>query len=114
MGDVLRLFSIVQEDGTGLHTWAVVIAGVFVLIALALSSFLLFEHLIFYTKPEEQKWLVGVIFMVPVYAVESFISLWDLKLAVACSILRDCYEAFALYAFFSYLISCLGKVCIAV
>ncbi|OQU92413.1 protein LAZ1 homolog 2 isoform X2 [Sorghum bicolor] len=46
--------------------------------------------------------------MVPVYASESIISLWNSKLSLACDILRNCYEAFALYAFGRYLVACLG------
>ncbi|KAG6548161.1 hypothetical protein Mapa_010211 [Marchantia paleacea] len=91
-----------------LHTWAVIVAGVFVLIALALSTFLMFEHLTCYKDPEEQKWLVGLIFMVPVYTLSSFFSLWHPKYSLACNILGNCYEAYALYAFGCYLIACLG------
>ncbi|KAK9989882.1 hypothetical protein SO802_030121 [Lithocarpus litseifolius] len=56
----------------------------------------------------EQKWIVAVLFMVPVYATESIISLWFPKASLACDILRNYYEAFALYSFGSYLIACLG------
>lgn len=52
-------------------TWATVVAGAFVLVTLALSIYLLFEHLAAYKNPEEQKFLIGVILMVPCYAVES-------------------------------------------
>ncbi|KAL0345006.1 UNVERIFIED_CONTAM: protein LAZ12 [Sesamum radiatum] len=57
---------------------------------------------------QEQKWIVAVLFMVPVYATESILSLWNTKFSLVCDILRNCYEAFALYAFGSYLIACLG------
>ncbi|XP_010261796.1 PREDICTED: protein LAZ1 homolog 2 isoform X2 [Nelumbo nucifera] len=46
--------------------------------------------------------------MVPVYASESILSLWNPRFSLACDILRNCYEAFALYSFGSYLIACLG------
>ncbi|KAG7983939.1 hypothetical protein I3843_04G131300 [Carya illinoinensis] len=46
--------------------------------------------------------------MVPVYATESIISLLFPRLSLACDILRNCYEAFALYSFGSYLVACLG------
>ncbi|KAK1313319.1 hypothetical protein QJS10_CPA06g02516 [Acorus calamus] len=46
--------------------------------------------------------------MVPIYAIESIISLWNLKLSLSCDILRNCYEAFALYSFGCYLVACLG------
>ncbi|XP_019415604.1 PREDICTED: protein LAZ1 homolog 2 isoform X3 [Lupinus angustifolius] len=87
---------------------ALVIGGCCVLIALVLSIFLIFRHLRSYTNPAEQKWIVAVISMVPIYATESILSLWNPRLSLACDILRNYYEAFALYSFGRYLISCLG------
>ncbi|XP_058089729.1 protein LAZ1 homolog 1 [Magnolia sinica] len=104
-----EMWSISLRDGSNLlHSWPIVSAGSFVLVALVLSLFLIFEHLAFYNQPEEQKFLIGLILMVPVYAVESFLSLVDSKAAFNCEIMRDCYEAFALYCFERYLIACLG------
>ncbi|GAB2218216.1 hypothetical protein Droror1_Dr00001435 [Drosera rotundifolia] len=91
-----------------LHGPAVIVAGCFASGAVVASLFLIFQHLRSYTNPAEQKWIVWVIFMVPVYACESIISLSNPKTSLACDILRNCYEAFALYAFGSYLIACLG------
>ncbi|XP_065849451.1 protein LAZ1 homolog 2 [Euphorbia lathyris] len=91
-----------------LHQPAVLVGGCFAFIAVLLSIFLEFQHLTSYTNPSEQKWMVAVIFMIPVYATESIISLWNPKTSLACDILRSCYEAFALYAFGSYLVACLG------
>ncbi|GMI87998.1 LAZARUS 1 [Hibiscus trionum] len=88
--------------------WATLIAGVFVVISLSLSMYLIFEHLSSYKNPEEQKFLIGVVLMVPCYAVESFVSLVHPSISVDCSILRDCYESFAMYCFGRYLIGCLG------
>ncbi|KAL8498263.1 hypothetical protein ACS0TY_021549 [Phlomoides rotata] len=87
---------------------AIVMAACFVSLSLVLSLLLTWQHLRCYTRPSEQKWIVVVIFMVPVYATESILSLWNPHLSLACDILRNCYEAFALYAFGSYLIACLG------
>ncbi|XP_030943484.1 protein LAZ1 homolog 2 [Quercus lobata] len=91
-----------------LHQPALITAGCFVVVALILSIFLILQHLRYYTNPAEQKWIVAVLFMVPVYATELIISLWFPKASLACDILRNCYEAFALYSFGSYLIACLG------
>ncbi|KAF3963833.1 hypothetical protein CMV_011819 [Castanea mollissima] len=88
--------------------WASLISGSLVLFTLALSIYLLFEHLSAYKNPEEQKFLIGVILMVPCYAVESFVSLVYPSLSVDCGILRDCYESFAMYCFGRYLVACLG------
>ncbi|XP_017627584.1 protein LAZ1 homolog 2 isoform X2 [Gossypium arboreum] len=76
-----------EDAYTYLHHPAVIIGGLFVL---------------------EQKWIVSIVFMVPVYATESVISLWNPRFSLACDILRSCYEAFALYSFGRYLIACIG------
>ncbi|KAG8364652.1 hypothetical protein BUALT_Bualt18G0020000 [Buddleja alternifolia] len=88
--------------------WAILIAGCFSILTLTLSLYLLLEHLSTYKNPEEQKFLIGVILMVPCYSVESFISLVNPRISVQIGILRDCYESFAMYSFGRYLIACLG------
>ncbi|KAL9262282.1 LAZ1-like protein [Drosera capensis] len=88
--------------------WAAVTAGAFVILTLALSLYLLFQHLAAYKNPEEQKFLIGVILMVPCYAIESFVSLVHPSISVDIEILRDCYESFAMYCFGRYLVACLG------
>jgi hypothetical protein len=99
-------FSLLSSNA--LPLWATIIAGVFVIISLSLSIYLLFNHLSAYKNPEEQKFLVGVILMVPCYAVESYISLVNPSISVDIEILRDGYEAFAMYCFGRYLVACLG------
>ncbi|KAG6651527.1 protein LAZ1-like isoform X1 [Carya illinoinensis] len=89
-------------------TWASVVAGAFVLVTLVLSTYLVFEHLSAYKNPEEQKFLIGVILMVPCYAVESLVSLVNPSISIDIEILRDCYESFAMYCFGRYLVACLG------
>nr|KYP44468.1 Transmembrane protein 184C family [Cajanus cajan] len=88
--------------------WATIIAAAFLVPTLALSMYLLFEHLSAYKNPEEQKFLIGVILMVPCYSIESFVSLVNPSIGVDCEILRDCYESFAMYCFGRYLVACLG------
>lgn len=52
LGDA-RLFSPdAPVQPSFIHTYAVVFAGVFVLVGLALSTFLMFEHLTSYKDPE--------------------------------------------------------------
>ncbi|XP_042065144.1 protein LAZ1 homolog 1-like isoform X1 [Salvia splendens] len=108
--DLISRFSSIAlgTETSSLYKWTVASAGIFVAVALLLSTFLIFEHLAAYNKPEEQKFLVGLILMVPVYAVESFLSLLNEDAAFNCEVIRDCYEAFALYCFERYLIACLG------
>ncbi|CAL5375557.1 unnamed protein product [Camellia sinensis] len=97
-----------QTTYKDLHQPALIVAGCFAFIAVVLSTILIFQHLRSYTNPAEQKWIVAVLLMVPIYASESILSLCNPKWSLACDILRNCYEAFALYSFGSYLIACLG------
>ncbi|KHN12292.1 Transmembrane protein 184C [Glycine soja] len=116
-------FSNFEGTYKNLRPPALIIAGCSVLVALVLSILLILQHLRSYTNPaelgitsanpklvyiQEQKWIVAVISMVPIYAIESIISLWNPRLSLACDILRNYYEAFALYSFGRYLIACLG------
>ncbi|GLJ11349.1 hypothetical protein SUGI_0153460 [Cryptomeria japonica] len=91
-----------------LYKWALIVGGISVAVALTLSFLLILQHLRAYNNPAEQKWIVIVLFMVPVYASESVLSLWNPRISIECDILRNCYEAIALYAFGNYLIACLG------
>uniref|UniRef100_A0A0E0KEW9 Protein LAZ1 homolog 2 n=1 Tax=Oryza punctata TaxID=4537 RepID=A0A0E0KEW9_ORYPU len=54
-----------------LHTTVVLVGAAFVLVALLVSLWLILQHLRSYSNPEEQKWIIAVLFMVPVYASES-------------------------------------------
>uniref|UniRef100_A0A0D9W882 Uncharacterized protein n=1 Tax=Leersia perrieri TaxID=77586 RepID=A0A0D9W882_9ORYZ len=102
-----RLFEPLLAEYTT-PTWATLVAGFFVLLSLSLSIYLIFDHLSAYNNPEEQKFVLGVILMVPCYAIESFVSLINPKTSVYCGILRDGYEAFAMYCFGRYITACLG------
>ncbi|KAL4559123.1 hypothetical protein LXL04_031257 [Taraxacum kok-saghyz] len=97
-----------SAEQTLLYRCTIFSASFCVLVALFLSTYLIFEHLAAYNQPEEQKFLIGVVLMVPVYALESYLSLLDADAAFNYEIIRDWYEAFALYCFGRYLIACLG------
>ncbi|XP_059454244.1 protein LAZ1 homolog 1 [Corylus avellana] len=97
-----------DAESATFFSWPIFSASIFVAVALVLSMYLIFEHLAAYNQPEEQKFLIGLILMVPVYALESFLSLLNSGAAFNCEVIRDCYEAFALYCFERYLIACLG------
>ncbi|KAG0491240.1 hypothetical protein HPP92_004638 [Vanilla planifolia] len=85
-----KMFLINLDEQSNISlSWPILSAGLFVLVSVVLSMFLIFEHLAVYYLPE-------------------FLSLLDSKAAFIFEIMRDCYEAFALYCFERYLIACLG------
>ncbi|KOM48391.1 hypothetical protein LR48_Vigan07g209500 [Vigna angularis] len=77
------------EESRGTVSLTVFSASIFVVAALVLSMYLVFEHLASYNQPE-------------------FLSVLDSDAAFNSEIIRECYEAFALYCFERYLIACLG------
>ncbi|GKT61940.1 DUF300 domain-containing protein [Colletotrichum tofieldiae] len=85
------------------HDLALIIAGSCTIIAICLSFYLVFMHSINYTKPREQRQIIRILFMVPVYAASSFLQLYYYWHAVYFQLMSDCYEAFAIASFFSLL-----------
>lgn len=85
------------------HRLSLWIAAAFALIAIVVSFFLIFMHATHYLKPWEQRHIVRILFMVPVYAAVSFLSIYYYNHSVYFEVIRDCYEAFAIASFFSLL-----------
>ncbi|KAK3390273.1 putative DUF300 domain protein [Podospora didyma] len=83
------------------HQLALIIAAASTLVAILMSLFLIMMHATHYTVPHEQKHIMRILFMVPVYATSSFLSLRFYWHAIYFQVLSDCYEAFAISAFFS-------------
>ncbi|KAJ9136489.1 DUF300-domain-containing protein [Pleurostoma richardsiae] len=85
------------------HQLALIIAGASTLVAIVLSFYLIWMHALNYTKPREQKHIIRILFMVPVYAASSFLQLRFYYHAVYYQVISDCYEAFAISSFFALL-----------
>ena len=47
--------------------------------------------------------IIRILFMVPIYAVASFLSFWFYWHAIYFEVISDCYEAFAIASFFALL-----------
>eukprot|EP00775_Hariotina_reticulata_P011616 gene11616-11760_t len=65
-------------------------------------------HLRNYTEPVFQRYIIRIIFMVPVYAIGSFFSLRWPHGAIYFDTIRDCYEAWIIYNFSSLLLAYVG------
>ena len=75
----------------------------------AVLSFLhILEHLSLFADPDCQMKVVRVVFMAPLYAICSCVGLWIPSVAPKLDLLRDAYESYAIYAFFSLMIAQCG------
>lgn len=59
-------------------------------------------------KPDVQKRITAILWMVPVYGVTSWISMMQPNLEPHLGAIRDCYEAYVVYTFVAMLVAILG------
>jgi hypothetical protein len=88
-----------QFLGHDLHVWAWYVGGMFTTLAVLLSIFQIYMHLRHYHDPEKQRLVVRILLMVPVYAIDSFVSLRFTSWAPYIAPVRNAYESYTLYSF---------------
>ncbi|KAJ3163198.1 hypothetical protein HDU86_002367 [Geranomyces michiganensis] len=81
---------------------------VLAILSIAASLYLCVRHLQHYFKPHFQRWIVRILLMVPVYAFCSCLEFRFYWYTPYIDVVRDCYEAFALYSFHRLLLLYLG------
>jgi Organic solute transporter Ostalpha len=86
----------------------ILLAGCFSLLSIASSSWLIAQHQLNMSWLSVQSKICAIIWMVPIYSVNSFLSLLFPKSSLYIDMLRDCYEAYVLYVFLSLMLSYLG------
>lgn len=92
------------EDSTSV----LVVGGLAAGFAILFSLWHVYQHLMHYTEPVFQRYIIRIIFTVPVYAVTSLCSLLDSENAVYYTTVRDVYEAWVIYNFMSLMLAYLG------
>eukprot|EP00903_Cladosiphon_okamuranus_P010695 g10108.t1 len=85
-----------------------IVAGLCSAFAVGLSSLLIRRHLMHFSRPVVQSKIIGILWMVPIYAIDSFVSLRFKDAALYVDMLRDCYEGYALYLFLALMVGYLG------
>ncbi|XP_033630580.1 transmembrane protein 184B-like [Asterias rubens] len=87
------------------------IAGVFAWAAILITCHQIYKHLRHYTCPGEQRWIIRILFIIPIYAFDSWLSLLFFSqdhYYVYFDSVRDIYEAFVIYNFLSLCYEYLG------
>ncbi|KAI9026844.1 organic solute transporter subunit alpha/Transmembrane protein [Hyaloraphidium curvatum] len=106
-----------SEDGTafkpdspfyGTQMFAWVATMLFSVVATAFSVRLMLDHFKRYHRPELQRHVIRLVLMVPLFATLSCISFRLLRESAYLDVLRDAYEAVALYSFYCFMVTCLG------
>lgn len=83
-------------------------AAVMVLGTVILSIRLVYLHFTHWYMPNVQKYVVRILWMVPLYAIQSWLSLIFRDARIYIDTIRDLYEAYVISSFLYYLIELLG------
>ncbi|OSD05500.1 DUF300-domain-containing protein [Trametes coccinea BRFM310] len=81
-----------------------IVSSAFTLVAMGVSFWLIDKHIRWYTNKYEQRYIVRILFMVPLYAVISLASYFWWNHSTPLLLIRDCYESTVLTAFFYLLL----------
>ncbi|KAL5342890.1 organic solute transporter Ostalpha-domain-containing protein [Aspergillus crustosus] len=91
------------DNGLTFHELCLIVIGAFALVAGFVSFYLIMRHATHYSKPVEQRHIIRILWMIPIYALVAWLSTFYYKHAVYYKVLGDCYEAFTISAFFALL-----------
>mmetsp|Transcript_34357 Transcript_34357/g.73171 ORF Transcript_34357/g.73171 Transcript_34357/m.73171 type:complete len:533 (-) Transcript_34357:69-1667(-) len=82
--------------------------GICCFVSCLLSFVLVFSHARSWRQPLIQRKIVSILWMVPIYSIGALVSLHMEQQAPLLDMVRDCYEAYVVYVFFSLCVAYLG------
>lgn len=106
--DLPSLSRTLALHSTDPHLIAWFSAGAFVLLGFPISMGGIISHLSNYNQPNVQCYIVRILWMVPIYSIESWLCLRFHRYAIYIETLRDFYESYVLYSFVQFLIQVMG------
>jgi hypothetical protein len=83
------------------HELGLGLSIIFGLVSVIIAFYLIYRHATHYLVPSQQKHIIRILLMIPIYSTVSFLSVLYYRHAVYFQVLRDCYEAFAISSFFA-------------
>lgn len=96
------------KNGIEKQDQGALVGGAFVLLALPIAFYEIVQHMIYYTQPRLQKYIIRILWMVPIYAVNAWLGLVYPEGSIYVDSLRECYEAYVIYNFMMYLLAYLN------
>jgi len=84
---------------------ALFVAGYAMCCSIILTAILVAMHLYAFTNPVEQRFIIRIIVMCPIYAMDSFLALQFYHLGVIIAVIRDTYEGYVIFQFFQLLLA---------
>ena len=78
--------------GIANHVWADSIAGFFAFCAITISLYEVYRHIKYPHRKQVRRYIIRILFMVPVYAIEAWFGTLYPSIAVYLNAIRDIYE----------------------
>ncbi|KAJ5543822.1 hypothetical protein N7494_005101 [Penicillium frequentans] len=91
------------DGGVTFHDLSLIVGGVCGLLSCVISIALIMAHAMHYSKPIEQRHIIRILWMVPIYSIVAWLSIMFYNDSVYFEVIGDCYEASAIASFFSLL-----------
>ena len=99
------------KSGYKTLTIAWFIAFVFVALSLPITLYEVTQHLENYRAPRLQRHVIRILWMVPIYAVDGWFALRFKSKTIYFDTVREIYEAYVIYNFYTYCIVYLQEFC---
>ncbi|XP_022673131.1 transmembrane protein 184C-like isoform X2 [Varroa destructor] len=93
------------HEGASQRTQAFLAAGAFLMMTSPVTLYEIAGHIANYSKPYLQKHIIRVLWMVPIYSINSWISLGWPQGGFYLDVVRECYEAYVIYNFMMFLLN---------
>jgi len=98
----------IVKSGADKHILAWYTAGIFCGVSIPVTIHEIIQHMFFYQQPQLQKYVIRILFMIPIYSIDSWLALRFKRFTLLFDCLRGCYEAFVIFSFFRFLMVYLG------
>ncbi|CAG8556206.1 7839_t:CDS:2 [Diversispora eburnea] len=85
-----------------------IVAGLCTLFSTIISFYLIFKHCQNYHKPNQQRYIIRIILLIPIFSITSWLSYRFLRYSEYFETIRSCYEAFVIFSFFALLTQYVG------
>ncbi|CAG0916692.1 unnamed protein product [Notodromas monacha] len=103
-------FLVVNLTNSGINgrTQLWLVSLIFCVLTIPLTMWEIIQHLIHYTRPELQKHIIRILWMVPIYSLNAWLGITAPDYAIYMDTLRECYEAYVIYNFMIFLLNFLN------
>jgi hypothetical protein len=90
-----------SQRGITFHQFAFLVCNALASFAIIISIWHIMMHTLHYLQPYEQKHIIRILFIIPIYASLTFLGLVSYKKSIYFELVRDSYAAYAVASIFT-------------